>query len=86
MRLFDRRWKPINRVNQTCQTARHADGPEADICSLELLEGSVRGLDKALQRRFIVGIKIAKFDVLKSWEDFWVRLDQVVMAGKWKLE
>jgi hypothetical protein len=34
----------------------------------------------------MVGIKIAKSDVLKSLEDFWVTLDQVVMAGKWKPE
>jgi hypothetical protein len=33
-----------------------------------------------------MGIKIARFDILKSLENIWVTLHPVAMAGKWKAE
>jgi hypothetical protein len=39
---------------------------EAQTRSIEHLECSIEGLDEALHRGFITGIKIAQFNILKS--------------------
>jgi hypothetical protein len=59
------------------QTTWNVECLEAYTCSLEHLEGSVRGLDKAPYREFTMGIKMAQFDMTKSLEDFRISLERV---------
>jgi hypothetical protein len=43
---------------------------------------SVKGLEETLRRVFVIGVMTARFDLLRSLEDY----REVAMAGQWKLE
>jgi hypothetical protein len=50
--------------------------------SLEYLAESARSLREALQRGFMMGIKMTRFNMTKGLEDYKVTLDRVAMAAK----
>jgi hypothetical protein len=48
------------------QTFWNVEGNKAHTSSFEHLEGSTKGLDEVLQTGFILGLKMDRFDMLKS--------------------
>jgi hypothetical protein len=67
------------------QTFWNVEGNEAHTSSLEHLEGSTKGLDEVLQTGFIMGLKMDRFDMSKSLEDFRITLEKVTIADKWAM-
>jgi hypothetical protein len=55
----------------------------AHTCSLRHIEGSIRGLNRALHRGFAIGKKITLLHAMKSLEDFRITLEMVALAAKW---
>jgi hypothetical protein len=57
-------------------TTCNVDNLEAYICSTEHLKESVMGQEEALHQGFVMGIKLALFNVTKSLEDYRIALDR----------
>jgi hypothetical protein len=49
---------------------------------LEYLAESARSLQKALQQGFMMGIKMARFNMTKSMEGYKIKLNRVAMTAK----
>jgi hypothetical protein len=59
------------------------DNMDAPAHSPEYLAKSTRSLQEALQQGFTMGIRMARFSMTKSIEDYKVTVDRVTMAVKW---
>jgi hypothetical protein len=58
------------------------DNLDAPAQSLQYLINSAKGLQDAMQRGFVMGIKIARYDLTKNLEDYRVTLKRIAMAAK----
>lgn len=65
------------------QATRNADDMDAPMRSLEYLGESAQSLQEALHQGFIMGIRMARFNMTKSMEDYRVTLERVAMADKY---
>ncbi len=68
------------------QTMQNTDNLDAPARSLQYLVDSAKGLQDALQKGFVMGIKIAWLDLEKSLEDYKVTLKRIAMATNWDSE
>ncbi len=64
-------------------TTRNWDNFDAPARSLQHLEVSKKGARDAIASGFAMGIRISKFDLEKSIEDFRATLERTKMAAKW---
>jgi hypothetical protein len=65
----------------------YVDYLEADICSLEHPKKGVATLNEALYQEFVMEIKLARFNVTKSLEDYRVTIkERVEITTKWTLD
>jgi hypothetical protein len=63
------------------QASRNADDMDAPMRSLEYLGESAQSLQEALQQGFIMGIRMARFNMTKSMKDYRVTLERVAMTA-----
>jgi hypothetical protein len=62
-----------------------SDNLDAHQCSFEHLCESTKDLNEVLQQEFVVGIRMAPFNMKKKIEDFRAKLEKVSMAAKWEI-
>jgi hypothetical protein len=65
------------------QTTQNMDNMDAPSHSKEYLAESARSLQEAFQQGFTMGIKMARFNMTKSMENYKITLDRAAMAAKW---
>ncbi len=65
---------------------QNVDGLHIHAQSLKHLEGNVKGLQDALAVGYKMDVRVAQLDMLRSLQDFRVRLFRVAVVGLWMEE